>query len=462
MASGMVTEEVSMDEQNPNMSSSERKGGSTIMNMCNEKVSTYKENLKVLSSEESLRNDDIDATKSTFIKEVVQEISSDEGWQEANPKGRFGNSGRKLQWRRPALSKLQINWKNRTNFREGSPSYRNENISPALKTASKPIQAEPTKLPQVKNSVSSKVFAASANPTARTSRSLSYKEVAVSPPGTLLKPLLEKNEEPNKEKTQIPVCIGSLNETSKEAEESESQLEKFTQEIKDNASSVINDDKKSIVETNGSKLSAAAEPFNPSHQLNPVPFGPRSPLYHRIHHSLSPKNGLLKYRKDPLGDTAGFSSARIMNPHAPEFVPRKAWPANSANLNSSDTVESITSTDKSKEAKKEIDRLEKLELARQILLCFIVKSVQHNMDPAINSNKSKSLDDSADPIANDSAIIKIFSDGERSKGGDFNNSNNGDGEGFVVVTKRRKNRQQQFSNSVNGLCNRQSICASAR
>lgn len=460
--SGMVTEEVNMDEQNPNMSSSERKGGSTIMNMRNEKVSRYKENLKVFSSEESQLNDDIVATKSTCSKEVVQEISSDEGWQEANPKGRFGNSVRKLQRRRPATSKLQINRNNRTNFREGSPSYMNENISPAVKTAPKPIQAEPTKLPQLKNSVSSKVLSASANPTAMASRSLSYKEVAVSPPGTLLKPLLEKKEEPNKGKTQISVCIGSLNETSKEAEESESQLEKFTHEIEDKASSVINDEKKSIVETNGSKLSAAAEPFNPSHQLNPVPFGPRSLLYHRIHHSLSLKNGLLKYQKDPLVDTAGFSSARIMNPHAPEFVPRKAWPANSANLNSRDTVDSTTSTDMSKEAKKEIDRLEKSELARQILLSFIVKSVQHNMDPAINSKKSKSLDDSGDPIANDGAIIKIFSDGERSKGGDFNNTNNGDGEGFVVVTKRRKNRQQQFSNSADGLRNQQSICASAR
>ncbi|KAJ4840422.1 hypothetical protein Tsubulata_009261 [Turnera subulata] len=111
---------------------------------------------------------------------------------------------------------------------------------------------------------------------------------------------------------------------------------------------------------------------------------------------------------------------------------------------------------------------------RQILLSFIVKSVQHNAEPESESLANKKPDaseNSSDAVANDSAFIKIMygNEGnaevatpltgqEQSKPVDVYKNKNGDGEGFVVVTKQRRNKQQ----ITNGLYNQQSICASVR
>jgi protein TIF31 len=124
--------------------------------------------------------------------------------------------------------------------------------------------------------------------------------------------------------------------------------------------------------------------------------------------------------------------------------------------------------------KRTTSETEKAELARQILLSFIVKSVQNNIDGGSETLGSKRLDSSessSDAIANDTAIIKILygnegktklvtqsSDGEQLKTPDANKNNHGDGEGFIVVTKRRRNKQQ-FTNGVAGLYNQQSLCA---
>ncbi|KAF2323196.1 hypothetical protein GH714_034046 [Hevea brasiliensis] len=284
-----------------------------------------------------------------------------------------------------------------------------------------------------------KTSCSSANLSAMASKSVSYKEVAVAPPGTVLKPLMEPPEESNEKEPETRTC-SMTNETSME-------------EI--NTTSVVDNEKSD--ETNGIKLSAAAEPFNPGvlsvvHTLNSVsgtsiydvrasqsmladpgapplgarvPCGPRSPLYYRNTISYRLRQGLLKYQ------TPMTMPSRSMNPHAPEFVPRKAWQTNPGN--------------------------------RDLIQC--------NVDSGSKSVPSEKFESSPDAIVNDSAIIKVLygdeektdqvtqsNEHEQSKAIDVNNTKNGDGEGFTVVRKRRRNRQ--FTNGVTWLYNQQSICAS--
>uniref|UniRef100_A0A5B6ZE29 Clu domain-containing protein n=1 Tax=Davidia involucrata TaxID=16924 RepID=A0A5B6ZE29_DAVIN len=501
----------------------------------------------------------------TFINEVVQETSSDEGWQEANSKVRSGNgAGRKFGRRRPVLAKVNINNTEYSNFRDSS--YSREAVSLGQKTMPKTVPTESSALKQGKalslsageesTKLQPKTSGARVSPTsvpkisptpatltAMASKSLSYKEVAVAPPGTVLKPLMEKVEELKEEKSDAQIR-NSPPETSKEDESNTAAVEEAmpddedTKDVHESATGLektkeleavlFSSNQEKSVETNGSKLSAAAQPFNPgafplTHPLSSVavtnvydviasqgmlaepegfppvaarvPCGPRSTLYYRTSHSFSMKHGFLKY-KNTIVERNGFSSPRIMNPNAPEFVPRKAWQTNTASEDSKVSTDPNTSInmnqefsaeDKIDEVTNEVkdDRLkigtldaEKSELARQILLSFVVKSVQHNLDPAsesaVGEKKSKYSENSSEAIANDSAIIKIHygnegktdlvpptGGGEQPKTVDVNKNKKGDGEGFVVVTKRRRNRQQ-FTNGVNGLYNQQSICASVR
>ncbi|KAF2323205.1 hypothetical protein GH714_034138 [Hevea brasiliensis] len=260
------------------------------------------------------------------------------------------------------------------------------------------------------------------------SKSVSYKEVAVAPPGTVLKPLMEPPEESNEKEPETQMMVYQMMYQMMEKSD----------------------------ETNGSKLSAAAEPFNPGalsvvHTLNSVsgtsiydvrasqsmladpaapplgarvPCGPRSPLYYRNTISYRMRQGLLKYQ------TPMTMPSRSMNPHAPEFVPRKAWQTNPGNRH----------------------------------------LIQRNVDSGSKPVPSEKFESSLDAIVNDSAIIKVrygdeekdqvtqSNEHEQSKAIDVNNKKNGDGEGFTVVRKRRRNRQ--FTNGVTGLYNQQSICAS--
>ncbi|KAI7986766.1 hypothetical protein LOK49_LG14G01717 [Camellia lanceoleosa] len=139
----------------------------------------------------------------------------------------------------------------------------------------------------------------------------------------------------------------------------------------------------------------------------------------------------------------------------------------------------LTNEVKDGRSKKGSSDAEKAKLARQILLSFIVKSVQHNLDPAcesvaVNKKKFGYSENSSEVIANDSAIIKIICGNEakadldseignskQSKISEINKSTNEESDGFEVVKKRRKNRQQ-LANGVSGLYNQQSICASVR
>ncbi|CAI9754129.1 unnamed protein product [Fraxinus pennsylvanica] len=470
------------------------------------------------SSEGSFKASEI----STYNREeTVQETNSDRGWQEANSKGRSGNgAGRKFNRRRPDLAKLKIN-PEYSNYRDNS--YRKEAVSLGHKATFKSVSAEvsPPRQPKTVNSTLA-------------SKSLSYKEVAVAAPGTVLKPLLEKVEELSEEKTDTQICISLQEAGEQDGREKVAVDDSLPDcedpngdnegEVHDGGSKLENSfpngediscssNQERSIETNGSKLSASAQPFNPvayslTHPLNNtavnsvydvvasqgtltdpvgfpsvsarVPCGPRSPMYYR--------RAFLNYQT-PISERSGFLYPKTMNPHAPEFVPRRACQMNAATESSKSAVDPNCSdpvgssgekpsqkvkTDvKGERSKKNSSDAEKAELARQILLSFIMKSVQNSSDlPSVSpvtDKKPEFPSNSAEAIVNDSAIIKIFygkdektesvtekNNNETQKGVDVNQSKNRDGEGFVLVTKRRRNRQQLS----NGLYRQQSISAS--
>ncbi|KAK9232317.1 hypothetical protein WN943_022563 [Citrus x changshan-huyou] len=408
--------------------------------------------------EEPEENDDITRYGPAISGEFVEETNSDEGWQEANPKGRSGNAAvRKLSRRRPVLTKLNVNGCEHSNLRE--KGNRREIVSPVREKASRTTTTELTGIKdsiklQAKASVS-KVYASPPNLTAMASKSLSYKEVAVAPPVE-----------------EAPVD-GQSQETHGSVTQSETTAAD-TEEVP--ASS--NEEKP--METNGSKISATAEPFNPgavsmTHLLNSVaatsiydartsqgmlaepavpsaaarvPCGPRSPLYYRNNYSYMIKHGFPKYHSSIMERNLSGPS-RIMNPHAPEFVPMRGWQINPGSADSNVSNESNSSNDTSEAEDEKLDKM---------------SSIQGEDNTSRKSNA----------IANDSAIIKILygnekgkinlasqsNDQEQQKPKDANQKS-GDGEGFIVVRKRRRNRQQ-ITNGVTEMYNHQSICASVR
>ncbi|KAL6137794.1 hypothetical protein ACLB2K_063083 [Fragaria x ananassa] len=448
---------------------------------------------------------------------TAKETTSDEGWQEANSKGRSGNttSGRKFSRRRPDSES--------SHFRESkysrevksssqtaaAKSFLNDSSSSKQSKVRTVSTGEDSVRLQSKNSVS-KVSTTPATLTNLTSKSVSYKQVALAPPGTVLKSLLDKVDDLNVEKSEKKVC-NPPPETLK-TEESIGVVE-FTPKDETegtHASSTPSEDtgpetvEERSAEKNGSKLSAAAEPFNPrphtmAHPLNPVavtsvydvrasqamlsapvlppvaarvPCGPRSPLYYKTNYSFRMRQGVQKFQR-PLSERSGSGPPRIMNPHAPEFVPGRILPTDymdeyATDSNSSfemNRAEKMDEKSNGKAERKSISESEKSELARQILLSFIVKSVQHSKD-----SESESMQENhSDAVENDSAIIKIHygnegkknlvsqsSDCDQSKTTDVDTNEAVDSEGFTVVTKTRRSRQQFRSE----LYNQQSISAS--
>ncbi|XP_010241607.1 PREDICTED: protein TSS-like isoform X2 [Nelumbo nucifera] len=508
-------------------------------------------NAEVGGNHDSSRDEPKNMNRST-----PEEISN-EGWQEASSKGWNGSIGsHKFDRRKPNLAKLNINNSGSSDFRV--VNYKRKTMSPAGKTTLKTspddiyvavkhpmtpnlsVAEDPSKL-QEKIPVS-RIFSAPTTPaslTAMVSKSLSYKEVAVAPPGTVLRPTLEKPEEINKETVDIQVC--DIPPEASNVEEANSILveqakSKEEEPIKtDHNETQVHKTAPEHEKTNHEKaperkLSAEAQPFNPQSlslmthsfnwatnsyhvteiqgmaspqpmEMNPpvgtrVPCGPRSPFYHRTGHFFHKKHGFFNYQ-NPATDRSSFRSSRNMNPHAPEFIPRKAWQPIPQNGNPELPMESdqesgslvgkeeLTSKEQKHDQVTSVeDRdgalksssldLQKAELARQILLSFIVKRVQDNLDPKNEASErnSDTLEKSLDPIERDSAIIKVHygnegktesishcTDQEQSKTVDIDKDKNVDGEGFTLVTKRRRNRQH-FTNGVTGLYTQQSICAS--
>ncbi|KAL1565021.1 protein REDUCED CHLOROPLAST COVERAGE 3-like [Salvia divinorum] len=484
--------------------------------------------------------------------QLILEGTSEEGWQEATSKGRLGNGAtRKFNRKNPDLAKLKINSAH-SHYRDAG--YRKEAVSQGHKVTLRTVFAEGSLTKQhgtvsVNNTdgsskVTPKILGTKSSPSSASklsplpatltplaSKSLSYKEVAVAAPGTVLKPLLEKVEELSEEKTDHQICISPkettqhdgregvpLDDSLPDCEDAKGDNEGDTQEtgseLTHSPAGIQDQDK--TVETNGSKLSAAAQPFSPSafalpHTLNstaativydvlasqgtlsepvgfpsvaaPVPCGPRSLMYYRASQSF--QNiipGVLNYQ------IPGVATPNTMNPHAPEYVPRRAWQTNAATEDSNATIDSenpvvgagaggekhdekVTTSARGERPRRNSSDAEKAELARQILLSFIVKSVQNTSDPpatALLSDKKHDYSSNpAEAIANDNAIIKVLhgsdekTSNESQKMENVNKNKTGDGEDFVLVTKRRRNRQH-FTNGVNGLYSQQSICASVR
>ena len=107
-----------------------------------------------------------------------------------------------------------------------------------------------------------------------------------------------------------------------------------------------------------------------------------------------------------------------------------------------------------------------------------MKSVKENIDYVDESKddegKIENLESCSDEITKDRAVINIMygneeknktvphsSDSVEPEKLGVTENKNGDGEGFIVVSKRRKNRQK-ITNGVTELYNQQSICASVR
>ncbi|XP_060167908.1 protein REDUCED CHLOROPLAST COVERAGE 3 [Lycium barbarum] len=509
-----------------------------------EKVTREVEGINVTSNEEPV--------------EIIHEPSSDEGWQEANSKTRTGHgSGKMFNRRQPSLAKIKTNLEY---FFPRDSSSRKEVTSQGQKVLLKNGLGEFSPAKQLKaasvssgksTNLSAKMTVAevsrtsnvtvSSPPASRAtmaSKSLSYKEVAVSPPGTVLKPLLEKVEELNEDKTDSQICV-SPTETSEEdgrhsvtteatpandrdgqgihedeVQISGSESDKSSLEPED-VSCSSNEEK--CLRRIRSKLSAAAEPFNPgachlTHMLisaavtsvydvrasqgmltepvgfpsiaERVPCGPRSSLYHRTSHSRM-KNGHVKYQS-PAAELSSYDYPRIMNPHAPEFVPRKTQPTTPASEDSKVAIDADSSTglnnavtigsaeekhDKKATANVKNVRSTKIsshadreELARQIQNSFIVKSKLNNSDVASEfpvSSAKASADNATKLQSGSEGKQELLTEANKYSGPktvDVNKNKHEDAEGFLPVIKRRRNRRQ-FAQGINGLYSQQSICA---
>ncbi|XP_073011236.1 protein REDUCED CHLOROPLAST COVERAGE 3 [Typha latifolia] len=496
---------------------------------------------------------------------ISPEEFSDEGWQEATLKGRSGHTRRKFGWRRPDLAKLNIDSSDNTHY--VSNSYKRKNASPALRgniiepripsndsapgkglkvvyvTGEKDSNNLQTRTSDLyaKSEQSMKV-SGSSRLTTIASKLISYKEVAVSPPGTVLKPILEQQEE-SKEENPDSEEVTDLPETSEDEEKKVKEVELDKEITSDDGEKEIHSSQVEMVSTmekspesnenqqpsgpkkdttNGSKLSASAPPFSPgsllsmphpyntaaiydmrvAHSTSPsqrmeitsphsvdtrVPRGPRSTLYYRSGHTFRRKQG---YSNSQNTVARSSPSPSIMNPHAAEFVPGKLWqqPDDTnkdpdaqnpvTNLSSevnlpiltkqveADTVlteqkrqdNKVSDGGKARESKGKggTQNSYKTELARQILLNFIVRSVHDSLDTSVetqeitkqNGSESKaSREQSGNPLKNESGDQAST---DMHKG-------NKDTEGFTVVSKRRRSKQQ-FMSAVSGLYSQQSIC----
>ncbi|XP_074312672.1 protein REDUCED CHLOROPLAST COVERAGE 3-like isoform X1 [Silene latifolia] len=441
-------------------------------------------------------NDGVVTVGEQVVIGVVDDTSSDEGWQEASTKVRSANANndRNFQKRRPNHLKVKVKSSSfaKENGRVSGSAPRESNLtlnislkssSPPKKSRAQTFHIEPSVQPRKMSYMASK--------------SITYKEVAMSPPGTILKPTQQKVETRSiAEETQMKItepseghqegksndveCNSNGSEEANNVSESSVPLVENTNLESEEMPPSENQEKPS--EIKGSKLSAAAPPFEPTVIFQPlssfydvrvsqgmllepvefppisarVPCGPRSPLYYKTNHFLHLKQ-----------------VPKVMNPDAPEFVPQKLVPDTNTSV--------ITVNDAGNEAVKDHDRskrstseAEKAELARQILLSFIVKSVQknsseHSDQSGRTGKRSGQWQNASEAIANDSAIIKI-SHGNEEKTNGFVRSNDdersgtkhvdkvGDGEGFVVVSKRRRNRQHIGDDVGNIYTQQQPVC----
>jgi protein TIF31 len=482
---------------------------------------------------------------------------SDEGWQAASLRGRSANVRKKSSRRKPALTKLMVD-----RFENGHTGYRT-GLQPQTKgdkedTTSTPSQisfgsflkndklnGDPSTVEDKSHNIMAKPEWRAKptginRPTSIASKFVSYKDVAVSPPGTVLKPILEKKEAMEKEsRHDSDITLSSEEEDRKFTEkEKEKPTDDSSKDVLSSLSDGVShqetppdsnsDDSPSAPKkAPGSKLSASAPPFNPGSLLSMshpysavaiydasavlqampsqameilphaidtrVPRGPRSTLYYRTGHSFQRKQG---YTHSQSTVVRGSYSPTTMNPHAAEFVPGKTVqqsdvadrepstgnPVTDADQDvvsqSTDEVKAETlAAEKAGQAEKVVsgkgkenrgkDAMRnsyKTELARQILLSFIVKSVHDSLG-------STRAEPDRKPSGSDEASNEQSSNISKNASGQQDSDKQQkamevpkglkDTEGFTVVSKRRR-RQQPFMSPIDGLYShsQQSICTS--
>ncbi|GJN26240.1 hypothetical protein PR202_gb14158 [Eleusine coracana subsp. coracana] len=398
---------------------------------------------------------------------------SDEGWQAATLRGRSANVKKKISRRKPALTKLFVD-----RFEDSHTASARTGSQPQTKGGKEDTVSAPSQLsfgsflktdklngdPSIVESGNATAKpdrvakpAGTNRPASIASKFVSYKDVAVSPPGTILKPILEQKEAKdmdNGHDTDLTLSSGEedrFTEKDKEKPSVDSSKEPLSSSDGDGVRDVetapdSNSDESPSApkKTPGSKLSASAPPFNPgsllsmSHPystvaiydasavLQPIPSqameilphavdtrvprGPRSTLYYRTGHAFQRKQGYTTHSQSSI--LRGNNPSTTMNPHAAEFVPGKTSQqsdaankepsrANAVTDDSAQVVTSLTAdavkaetpaeekpgqvekviSGKGKESRgKDVTRNSyKTELARQILLSFIVKSVHDSL-----------------------------------------------------------------------------------
>ncbi|KAK7281559.1 hypothetical protein RIF29_09661 [Crotalaria pallida] len=204
---------------------------------------------------EECRIDKVESThlEQTIVNEnnnLLQDESSDEGWQEAIPKGRSLTGRKSSSSRRPTLAKLNTNFMNvsqtskyrgkptnfpspRTNVNETSSGsslpvtkkfIKSASFSPKLNKSNSPA-AGPEKLADSKSAPSSpapgdqiakKSPASSGISVQSAGKLFSYKEVALAPPGTIVKAVAEQSPKGNpivQQNPEVSQEIVAANET---------------------------------------------------------------------------------------------------------------------------------------------------------------------------------------------------------------------------------------------------------
>lgn len=394
---------------------------------------------------DEIKTGDIVVHRLKVDSQTVEESTLDEGWQEAYSKGRSGNgAGRKRQ---PDHMKKRMSLYRNLNGRQDvqqhnissplqktqRPSLSKSSSHRALKNTEIDISTNTTK-PQLKASGS-----AAATSTILTSKSLSYKEVALAPPGTVLKPMLEKLEL-NLESTEtqiyrissastgtesksdtvmldLPIEGTELPCEKQESQESGESVENLTSESEGDLGSCHGQRASDISRT---KLSASAEPYNPGGflvidlQSSAVTTGNYPIMVADPISWAGVSCGILPPPYYSANHLNGVGMPRSMNPDAPEFVPRRS----------------------------------------------VQNSSQHaGGDASVSVDSSTLLKAESGITSKDSAVTEIVYSREEESGANADETNGG--EGFVIVAKkRRKKNKLRLTNDAAGLYHQQSsVCA---
>ncbi|XP_010476614.1 PREDICTED: protein TSS-like [Camelina sativa] len=395
---------------------------------------------------DEIKTGDIVVHRLNVDSRIVEESTLDEGWQEAYSKGRSGNGARRK--RQPDLTKKRMSFnRNLTRIQDVqqqnlSSRLQKTTVRPSLSKSSSHRALKNTEIDLSKNTTKPQSKAsgsAAATSITLASKSLSYKDVAVAPPGTVLKPMLEKVELPlESTETQmyrtssssaeaesksdtvmldLPIEGAELPCEKQESQESGESVENLTSESEGDLGSC---EGQKASDMSRKKLSASAEPYSPGGFLvidlqslaattgnypimvaDPISWagvscGIHSPPYYSVNH------------------LNGVGMPRSMNPDAPEFVPRRS----------------------------------------------VQNSSQHaGGDASVSVDPSSGLKaESGDP-SRDSAVTEIVYSREEESGANANETN-GD-EGFVIVAKKRRRKNKfRLTNDAAGLYHQlPSVCA---